>query len=364
MSFTDGTARIRTGERGSNRWLMLRFPISKSPRPRTLPPKDIVSERISPVMYGGEGQGEGAARPPRGAPPHPNPLPHNIATESSQLVAFARDDCGGEGTNFSPIQQNSQLQSCYLRFVLIRALVGCMFMAAHVAHAQTTADKHAIETGRKALQGSADYPWYDVDNDSIQRVDVYPPKDLEARKSKWLSQPSTWTWPDWLTQLLEVLGWLIVVLAIFAVVYFLARAVVWEQWRSGVSGSSDEPTLQGDIDRIEALPFQLQRAKTDLLAEARRCYEAGQYGEAMIYLYSYQLVELDRHQFIRLTKGKTNRQYLREIRSRRGLFDILFPSMIAFEDVFFGRHSIERDRFEKCWHGLDDFHQFLTQATA
>ena len=33
----------------------------------------------------------------------------------------------------------------------------------------------------------------------------------------------------------------------------------------------------------------------------------------MIYLFSHQLVQLDRHQIIRLAKGKTNRQYLREV---------------------------------------------------
>ena len=237
------------------------------------------------------------------------------------------------------------------------------FTSAVNAQEKTPKDPAAVEAGRKALQRAADFPWYDQESDSIRRVDVSPPKDLASRKSKWQRQPSNWTWPDWLTSVLEVIGWLLLVLVIFGLVYFLAKAVMWGEWRAGVAGTSEE-TLHGDIDRIEALPFQLQRPKTDLLAEARRCYEAGQFGEAVIYLYSYQLVELDRHQFIRLTKGKTNRQYLRELRSRRGLSDILFRSMIAFEDVFFGRHSIDRDRFEACWRGLDEFHQHLAQVAA
>jgi hypothetical protein len=231
------------------------------------------------------------------------------------------------------------------------------------AKAQTPNDSKAVDAGRKALRNAADFPWYDQDSDSIRRVDVAPPEDLAARKSKWQRQPSNWTWPDWLTPILEVIGWIILVVVIFGLIYFLAKAVMWGEWRSGVAGSSEDP-LHGDIDRIEALPFQLQRPKTDLLAEARRCYEAGQFSEAMVYLYSYQLVELDRHQLIRLSKGKTNRQYLRELRPRRGLSDLLFRSMIAFEDVFFGRHLIDRDRFETCWRGLDEFHQHLAQTAA
>jgi hypothetical protein len=230
---------------------------------------------------------------------------------------------------------------------------------------RSNADRGAVEAGRKALQGSAEFPWYDQDRDSVKRVDVQPPKDLANRKSKWQRQPwnSPKGIPEWLIQVLEVLGWTILAVAIFLVIYFLIKAVMWGDWRSGVSGSA-AVELHGDIDRIEALPFQLQRPRGDLLAEARRCYEAGQYGEAMIYLYSYQLVELDRHQLIRLSKGKTNRQYLREVRPRRGLSDILFRSMVAFEDVFFGQHPMDRPRFETCWQGLDEFHQHLSQATA
>ena len=54
----------------------------------------------------------------------------------------------------------------------------------------------------------------------------------------------------------------------------------------------------------------------DLLAEARRHYQAGNYGAAIVYLFSFQLVQLDRRQIIQLAKGKTNRQYLREVGPR------------------------------------------------
>lgn len=236
--------------------------------------------------------------------------------------------------------------------------------------AQEMSDTNAVEAGREALDGKVTFPWYDADSDGIQRLNVQPPADLKNRESKWertikASKPRrSWEMPDWLWTILEVLGWTLLVIALVAVGYFLIRAFL-EAEAGHASGAAftDGVMGSGDIDRVESLPFQLKAPQTDLLSEARRHYEAGNYKDAIIYLYSYQLVELDKHQLIRLTKGKTNRQYLREIRRRGDLFGTLQTSMLAFEDVFFGNHSLERGRFESCWNGLDAFHRSLEQAT-
>jgi hypothetical protein len=102
--------------------------------------------------------------------------------------------------------------------------------------------------------------------------------------------------------------------------------------------------------------------ETDLLSEARRYYEAGDYSKAIIYYFSYQLVQLDEHQRIRLARGKTNRQYLREVHTQPVLREITEITMVAFEDVFFGNHALNRERFERCWNRLDDFRQQLQQV--
>jgi hypothetical protein len=110
-----------------------------------------------------------------------------------------------------------------------------------------------------------------------------------------------------------------------------------------------------DVDRVEALPFKLRKPTGNFLDEARRLYEAGDYSEAIIYFFSYQLVELDRHHLIRLAKGKTNRQYLREVRPRPNLHQILGITIVAFEDAFFGRKTLTREHFEQCWSRLGEF---------
>jgi hypothetical protein len=243
----------------------------------------------------------------------------------------------------------------YVLLVVFAALLG---QETRVARG----DEQAVEAGRQALRGKTDFPWYDAERDAVRRIDVYPPSDVSARKSKW--QLPNRTTPPWVETLVEVIGWIFLGILLGGVLYIVGRAllIIAGNWQTGSGLATEDASRQGDIDRIESLPFQLKTAQTDLLAQARRYYEAGEFGQAIIYFYSYQLVQLDRHRLIRLAKGKTNRQYLREVRAQRDLWDLLSRSMIAFEDVFFGHHALQRDRFESCWRRLDDFHQQLAQA--
>ena len=87
----------------------------------------------------------------------------------------------------------------------------------------------------------------------------------------------------------------------------------------------------------------------------------GDFNRAVVYLYGYQLVQLDKRQQIELAKGKTNRQYLWELRSRREMKNLLEPTVVAFEDTFFGEHDLDRSRFESLWQNVDRFHQLLEQ---
>ena len=81
-------------------------------------------------------------------------------------------------------------------------------------------------------------------------------------------------------------------------------------------------------------------------------------------LFSYLLVEMDQHQLIRLAKGKTNRQYLREIGRRRSLRGLVERTMIAFEAVFFGHHGLDREGFEACWSQVAEFQRLVENENA
>jgi hypothetical protein len=219
--------------------------------------------------------------------------------------------------------------------------------------------RQSVEAAREALDRgliARQHPWYDEDNDGVRRIRIKIPKP-----------PSNWSWGNpnlsWLGQLFEVYGWLLFGLFVLALMTGLLLAYLKRDRQSdGAVGAAmiDEET--SDIDRVEALPFRMGRQTTEPLTEARRAYEAGDFNEAIVYLFSYQLIELDRQQIIRLARSKTNRQCVGEIGSRRMLRQLVEQTMVAFEDVFFGGHSLSRARFEACWLRLDDFGRLVMEG--
>ena len=140
--------------------------------------------------------------------------------------------------------------------------------------------------------------------------------------------------------------------------YLLYRAF----WNAEGRKKNEEIEPVGGADRVDALPMPLSVVPADFLAEARRCYERGDYARAIVYLFGHQLMQLDRHQRIRLARGKTNRQYMREVGPWPALRRLVEPTMIAFEETFFGHRSIDRLAFEACWSRLEEFESQVAEG--
>ena len=202
--------------------------------------------------------------------------------------------------------------------------------------------EEAISLGAEALDSWADYPWYDSANDSVR------PVRLPARQRVTQPTPPTfrgggggsdWDWVGW-----TLIGLMVLAIVALAVKFFLDR-----DKRLSKAAGAGRVVPPASVDRLEELPFELDEPVHDPWAAARASADRGDYNRAIILLYSHQLLELDRAQLIHLAKGKTNRQYLREVRSRPGLAFMLSTTIVAFEDVFFGGHELTRERFEECW---------------
>ena len=209
--------------------------------------------------------------------------------------------------------------------------------------------EQSIVDGRKALEGRMHYPWYDSAKDELQPITL-------PTVSRW------WRWlPNMrlLGEPLRILAWTLIAVLFFALLYLIVRAIVEHQAGSRQEKSDFEQVL--DADHVEALPFMAERPRHDLLGQARWHYEQDNFSEAIIYLFSYELVRLDKSAFIHLTRGKTNRQYLRELARVQPLRKLLERTMIGFEDVFFGSRTLDRQRFEACWNQLDEFETLVSQ---
>lgn len=221
-----------------------------------------------------------------------------------------------------------------------------------MASAQAQEDE-AVELGRDAL-GRRHYPWYEPNEDAARplrigketRTEADAKRDTSGKKDAKTSSSSGIRGFTFFGSALQGIGLILLTLILIAV----AGLLVWAFLRSETTSAQGASVVSAsrEVDRVEQLPIALKRTGGDFLAEARRLAGEGDYSEAILYLYSHLLVELDKHHVIRLAKGKTNRQYLRETRVRPALAEIVEPAMVAFEDVFFGHHRLERERFEQC----------------
>ena len=216
----------------------------------------------------------------------------------------------------------------------------------------------AVDAGRDALDSFWDYPWYDAQQDDVRRIRIKLPKPPRPQRTGGSS------WGRWDFSWFKWVAYAAIVALIGGIAVLLLRAFAIRE-RGQTQAEQDRAAAdarRSDAERVESLPFHVAAAKTDLLAEARRLYEAGDYNTAIIYLYSHLLVQLDRHQAIRLTRGKTNRQYLWEVGPSKPLGRMLESAIVVFEEGFFGNHSITRRQFETCWNNLPEFHRLLERA--
>ncbi len=233
-------------------------------------------------------------------------------------------------------------------------------LAGATARAQDGDGGRWVESGRDSLRDQGDYPWYDSDGDQVRRIDL---KADPQEGGKTATRPGISVFFGALLNAIAGSIFWIFLLVVFAAV---AALIIWALFRSDwrqAKGQKLRVTTSTGVDRVDDLPIPVPPTG-DLLAEARRLYESGRFDEAIVYLYGYQLVHLDKHQLIRLARGKTNRQYLRELMKHPRVRDRLETTMVAFEDAYFGHHTLPRSRFESVWNLLPDFHQHVEQSAA
>jgi hypothetical protein len=232
----------------------------------------------------------------------------------------------------------------------------CLLLTLLSLFATATPEK-SVTAGREALKSSAgDRPWYDAEADDVRPVDLTPPPQTDDVPADERSRGSSWA-----LGALQSLAYLATAAVFAGLAYLLIRAL-WK-WSPEEQKAKKAVTAE-EKRRHEALPLQIERPRGNLLDHVRECFEQGRYGEAMVYLFSYQLIELDKRQLIHLTKGKTNRQYLGELRGRMALRQLVEQTMVAFEDFFFGHHPIDRARFESCWTRLAQFESLAAEGSA
>ena len=232
-----------------------------------------------------------------------------------------------------------------------------------------------ITAGKDALSQPG-FPWYDSNADSLKEV----PMGSRSKTSGSSNRNSSWrssrkggntggggggagmtTMNGTGFSGMGALFWVVVAMLLLAT----TAVLVWAFFRK--ESDDDEEKLSSlledrdDETRLQNLPFEVAASQLSLFERAKQLYGEGRYKEAIVYLYSHMLMELDRNQRIRLAKAKTNRQYLREIKDRPSLAGIFHKTMLVFEDAFFGHIEIGKEQFDDCWQSVPEFERMVSE---
>lgn len=225
--------------------------------------------------------------------------------------------------------------------------VGLLFAYGLVANA--TLAEAPEDLARQSLR-QGNFPWYDAEKDDIKPTRVRKPREL-PEPSKVSRSRIPWS----------AVGIILIVLAIAAMVILGYWA--WRRWAPCQGGKEEAARVAAQLRELPLVPEDSPQ-ETDLLQASERAAAAGDYRRAIIWLYAYQLAELDRHRLIRLMKGKTNRQYLRELGRESPVAPLLERTIVTFEEAYFGGRSLSAEQYEACRRELPQFQQWLKEIAA
>ncbi|MCE3018454.1 MAG: hypothetical protein ACK56W_22400 [Pirellula sp.] len=225
---------------------------------------------------------------------------------------------------------------------------------------------------RSVLQRSTDSSWYSADKDELVAVVPFSRESIDVSdRDKSVKAPEVTT-PKQGNGFSNIIGdffqfivgaWLYIVLIIVLLIigFVLAYVIMNLQGPTGFRRRQEfgASTAERDQAKITDLPFEIEQSNLGLLEQASLFRSRGEYSKAIVYLFSHVLVELDAAGHIRLARGKTNRIYLRELGSRET--ERKFTSYLVrwFEHVFFGKHDMDPEVFEKIWGQLPAFDRQL-----
>lgn len=231
----------------------------------------------------------------------------------------------------------------------------------------------AEDTGLESLKRQT-LPWYDAAKEQVKPIELTPrdephselrgtiPEKKPASKNNGLRDFFDGIFGDWsgdwgstLSNLLYWLLWIAVGVGLVILVIWVVRNVDIRQPML----SEDAEPVRSRAQSVAQLPFQIDTKDDDFRSLARKAVETGDHRRAIICLFSHVLVSLDQHDLIRLKKGKTNRQYLRELSANRELSNYYADVMLPFEATFFGDKDPEPSQLDRCWNGLPKFEDRL-----
>lgn len=252
-------------------------------------------------------------------------------------------------------------------------LVACAALVPRGARGEPANDAVA-----KALGGQG-FPWYDSEADRL--------KPVRAEKGSWRERLRSnligvgrrinravapvfraidrfFTWTGRRFNLLGAfsLGQALATMALFSLLILAVIALVL-LYRRVDSFDSSEPSLEvlGGIAGLADAPLGARATPAEWWRLALERRAASDLSGAVIALFVYQLVTLERRGLLRFSPGRTGRNYVRDLQDDR-LAGQLGRSLALFEQVYYGRRWPSEPAFERVWAEVERFHQSSTRG--
>ncbi len=224
----------------------------------------------------------------------------------------------------------------------------------------TTAN--ADELGQSSLQSSYDYPWYDAVTDSTRGLSL-PPDKTVAPPPPAAPAPVTYGNNNNGDSDFAYLWWFLLAVVVLIVLWLILRTMNQRDPEWQAAKARPQPGTLTSVARLTDLPVELSPRVTNMYDEAQRLAGTGDYSLAVVYLYSHMLVRLTEAGRIQLAKGKTNRQYLRELRLDPELWKFFSRAIVQFEQSYFGNHPPSPALFDALSHDWQPWETELSRAS-
>lgn len=230
----------------------------------------------------------------------------------------------------------------------------------------------------------SDSVWFDSESKTLVPVEVVDRRtDTLNRESRWVPKPpqaakpttkvappvpagggtTFWgmlTWGNFF-------GWILLLLLMAGLVGALAYVFANSSFDFRPAPVQQTLVRQQTLDdqtkqRITELPAELRDTDVNPRTELERLMQRGDFDRAIVFLYGHQLLMLDRVAWLRLSRWKTNHQYVRETRGNRTpAGDLLAETVDAFERSYFGRHHLSGEQFETLWKNNLELESMIAQ---
>ncbi len=192
--------------------------------------------------------------------------------------------------------------------------------------------------------------WYNTQQDQIQRTSI----SIDTRNDQEGSGAT-----GLYDLLLMFIYGIIIALVIYLVYVFIStfvrhKEIVQEQSRIN-DGANHVKSIQ-----VSDLPFQTQTPIDNPRAALDNAYQQKDWAHVVIFALLLLLTEFHKSQLLHLRRGKTNRSYLREMRSAPKEFQrTLQLSVQLFEQSFFGHVDIANNQVQQLYKRVCETHQHL-----